>query len=246
MKSQVQDRFRDFYHTWFCKLEEILHQLLQVSQMVASANDQHVDVQHLVNSVTSHIKQYYTVKWAEAREDVLPFFAPTWLTPLENACSWITGWKPSMVFRLLRSLASTTASFGMSDEQARKIEELRMRMRMEEEKVEREMERLQVAMADHKIVELVKLSSRVTAEGGGDGGGVAAKEVEVGLKGVLDGLERMMKGADCVRLKTLKGVLDVLTPLQGVEFLASVLAMQLRLRQWGKKEIDRHASCPPD
>ncbi|XP_028769778.1 protein DOG1-like 4 [Neltuma alba] len=154
-----------------------------------------VNVQHLVNTATSHIKQYYTEKWAEAREDVLPFFAPTWLTPLENASSWITGWKPSMVFRLFRSLA--TASF------------------------------------DHKMVELAKLSSR--AEGSGTGV-AAAREVEVAVKGVLDGLERTMKGADCVRLKTLKGLLDLLTPLLCVEFLAAVLALQLRLRQWGKKE----------
>ncbi|KAI9072367.1 hypothetical protein K1719_045676 [Acacia pycnantha] len=104
-------------------------------------------------------------------------------------------------------------------------------MRMEEEKVEREMERLQMAMADHKMVELAKLSSR---------GVVAGGEVEVAatVKGVLDGLERAMKGADCVRLKTLKGVLDVLTPLQCVEFLAAVLAWQLRLRQWGTKKTD--------
>ncbi|XP_028769748.1 protein DOG1-like 4 [Neltuma alba] len=234
MKSQVQDRFHDFYHTWFCKLEEILHHLLQLSTLrtqMLPLKEHDVNVQHLVNTATTHIKQYYTVKWAEAREDVLPFFAPTWLTPLENASSWITGWKPSMVFRLVRSLA--TASFGMSEEQARKIEELRMRMRMEEEKVEREMERLQVAMADHKMVELAKLSSR--AEGSGPGV-AAGREGEVAVKGVLDGLERTMKGADCVRLKTLKGVLDLLTPLQCVEFLAAVLALQLRLRQWGKKE----------
>ncbi|KAI9086154.1 hypothetical protein K1719_031875 [Acacia pycnantha] len=230
MKSQVQDRFHDFHHTWLSKLEEILHHLIHRTQLVVLTHPNDVvNLQHLVNTTTSHIKHYYTVKWAEAREDVLPFFAPTWHTPLENACSWITGWKPSMVFRLLRSL--NTASFGVSEEQARKIEQLRVRMRMEEEKVEREMERLQMAMADHKMVELAKLSSR---------GVVAGGEVEVAatVKGVLDGLERAMKGADCVRLKTLKGVLDVLTPLQCVEFLAAVLAWQLRLRQWGTKKTD--------
>lgn len=125
----------------------------------------------------------------------------------------------------------------MTEEQARKIEELRKRTRMEEEKVEREMERQQVAMADRKMVELVKLTTRARNGGGGGGDAVA----EVALKGVLAGLERVMKASDCVRLKTLKGVLDVLSPMQCVDFLAANTAMQLRLRQWGKKKRDMPA-----
>ncbi|KAF2303111.1 hypothetical protein GH714_013859 [Hevea brasiliensis] len=37
------------------------------------------------------------------------------------------------------------------------------------------------------------------------------------------------------RLRTLKGVLDVLSPLQCVEFLAGIDMLQILLRQWGKK-----------
>lgn len=55
------------------------------------------------------------------------------------------------------------------------------------------------------------------------------------LKGLLGGLEREMKAADCVRLKTLKGVLEVLNPLQCVDFLAAICMLQIRLRQLGKK-----------
>ncbi|MCI38027.1 TGACG-sequence-specific DNA-binding protein TGA-2.1, partial [Trifolium medium] len=50
--------------------------------------------------------------------------------------------------------------FDITDEQRKEIEKLRVRIKMEEEKVEREMERQQVAMADLKIVELAKLSCR--------------------------------------------------------------------------------------
>ncbi|KAF2303087.1 hypothetical protein GH714_013694 [Hevea brasiliensis] len=48
-----------------------------------------------------------------------------------------------------------------------------------------------------------------------------------------------MKAVDCVRLKTLKGVLDVLSPLQCVEFLAGIGMLQILLRQWGKKRVER-------
>ena len=55
-----------------------------------------------------------TLKWAGAHEDVLAFFSPAWLSPLENACLWVTGWKPSMVFQVIDRLRKTTV---MSEEQ---------------------------------------------------------------------------------------------------------------------------------
>lgn len=241
MRNQVEERFSQFYEKWVWKLEEILHQLLEVSKhgsQVVLVTEQ--DLQALVSTVTTHLKEYYTVKWATAREDVLAFYHPVWMSPLENAYAWVTGWKPSTVFRLLDSLNKPSpavegpSTFNMTEEQQRKVEELRIKIRMEEEKVEREMERLQVAMADRKMVELAKLSSR--ALNGHDTATQVDGLVEVALKGVMSGLEKLMKGADCVRLKTLKGVLDVLTPMQCAEFLAATLTLQLRLRQWGKKK----------
>lgn len=235
MRNQVVERFSEFYEKWVWKLEEILHQLLEVSKQRSSeVVKSEQELQALVSKVTSHIKEYYTVKWGLAHEDVLVFFSPVWLSPLENAYLWVTGWKPSAVFRLVESLKKTN-TFEMTEEQQRKIEELRVRIRMEEEKVEREMERQQVAMADRKMVELAKLCGRTR-----NGGDVVVEAqvdgvVEVALKGVIAGLEKIMKASDCVRLKTLKGVLDVLSPMQCVEFLAANIAMQLRLRQWGKK-----------
>ncbi|CAL0334727.1 unnamed protein product [Lupinus luteus] len=233
----VVENFSEFYHNWVLKLEEILHQLLQVSKKRSNENTEQ-EVQELVSKVTSHIKEYYTVKWGAANEHVLVFFSPPWLTPLENAYLWVTGWKPSTVFKLVESLNKTT-TFNLTEEQENRVEELRMRIKMEEEKVESEMERQQVALADRKTVELAKMCSRTrNGGGGGDGGGdvvEVAEKVDVTMKGVLTGLEKIMKSSDCVRLKTLKGVLDLLTPMQCVYFLAANIAMQLRLRQWGKK-----------
>ncbi|KAE9598920.1 hypothetical protein Lal_00022556 [Lupinus albus] len=233
----VVENFSEFYDNWVLKLEQILHQLLQVSKKKTNGNTEQ-EVQELVSKVTSHIKQYYTVKWGAAHEHVLVFFSPPWLTPLENAYLWITGWKPSTVFKLVESLNKTT-TFNMTQEQENKVEELRMRIKMEEEKVESEMERQQVALADRKTVELAKMCSRARNDDGGGGGGgdvvMVAEKVGVTMKGVLTGLEKIMKSSDCVRLKTLKGVLDLLTPMQCVYFLAANIAMQLRLRQWGKK-----------
>ncbi|XP_057752756.1 protein DOG1-like 4 [Arachis stenosperma] len=225
----VVERFSEFYDNWICKLQEILKQLLHVF------NQHHLlaehDLQSLVSKVTTHLKEYYTVKWSLAREDIVIFFSPPWLTPLEKAYLWITGWKPSTAFKVLESLKKSNL-FEMTEEQERKIEGLRMRMRMEEEKVEREMERQQVGMADSKIVKLAKRSGRATWKKNNNGEDYD-KLVQLAMKDVFGGLERIMKASDCARLKTLKGILDVLQPMQCVHFLTANITIQLRLKQWG-------------
>lgn len=226
---QVQHSFSEFYHTWLSKLQHILPQLIHASNSNQTkedaVNDQDLKAL-MISKVTAHLKEYYSVKWASAHEDVLPFYSPPWLTPLEIAYfSWLTGWKPSAAFRLLGSL---------TEEQRRKIEEVRARVRAEEAKVEREMERLQVAMADRKMVELAKMSGRRWRRPREGGDEHVDGMVEVAVKGVMGGLDKVMKGADCVRLKALKGTLDVLTPSQSLEFLAALITLHLRLRQWNQ------------
>nr|GME14530.1 protein DOG1-like 4 [Ipomoea batatas] len=209
MRSKVEESFTDFFEKWMAQLEECAHSLLIENEK---------DHDNLVNKMTTHYKNYYTAKWAAAREDVLAFFAPVWLTSLESAYVWVTGWKPSTAFRLVPRA-------GMSEEQAKKVEILKAKIKAEEEKVEREMERQQVAVADRRMVELARLQS-----GGGGGDTVA----DVAVKNMVGGLEKVMKMADCVRLKTLKGLLDVLGPTHSVHFLASASMLQIQMRKCGK------------
>ncbi|KAI3456142.1 hypothetical protein Pfo_012805 [Paulownia fortunei] len=237
MKIQVEEKFSDFYERWMGQLEGHLRLLLVVSR----DHSQDAACEAMYNKLTAHHKEYYTFKWAAAHEDVLAFFTPLWLSPLENAYLWITGWKPSMAFRLVESLrkapwqAGGASLAGMTEEQVKKIEALKAKIKVEEERVEREMERQQVAMADRKMVELARLES--LAKKKGDSAAVSQVNglVEVAVKGLLGGLEKVMKMADCVRLKTLKGVLDVLTPMQCVDFLVATSMLQIQMRKWGKK-----------
>ncbi|CBI30697.3 unnamed protein product, partial [Vitis vinifera] len=209
MKSPVEERFIEFYEKWMCQLEENLQRLLKVSREIPHRTEREA----LVSRVTTHLKEYYNAKWAAAHEDVLAFFSPVWLSPLENAYLWVTGWKPSTAFRLIESLRQT----GVPGESLAEMQ--------------------QVALADRKMVELARAASRVS------NGGLASEEnglVEVALKGLLSGLERVMKAADCARLKTLKGILEVLSPLQCVDFLAATLMFHVNLRKWGIKRAGPH------
>uniref|UniRef100_A0A7N0RDW2 DOG1 domain-containing protein n=1 Tax=Kalanchoe fedtschenkoi TaxID=63787 RepID=A0A7N0RDW2_KALFE len=226
--------FSEFYEKWMAQLEDLLHQLLRAVSSNKPPSEQSGDqLESLVSEVTTHQKQYYAAKWAAAREDVLAIYVPSWLSPLEAAYSWVTGWKPSMAFKLIESLRKKSGSewVELGGEKARRMGELRARIRVEEEKVEMEMERQQVAMGDRRMVELARLASRRGCSDEDE------KRVEAAMKGLKAGLEKVMKAADCLRLKTLKGVLDILSPesKQCVEFLAAAFMLQIQLRKWGRR-----------
>ncbi|KAG8385426.1 hypothetical protein BUALT_Bualt03G0044700 [Buddleja alternifolia] len=239
MNTQIEEKFSDFYDKWMGQLEDLLQLLLVVTRDHSQSQDGGYNYEAMVNKLTAHHKEYYTFKWAAAHEDVLAFFVPVWLSPLQNAYLWVTGWKPSMAFRLVETLRTAPAGgslAGMTAEQVKKIEALKVKIKMEEERVEREMERQQVAVADRNMVELAALE-RIAKKNGGSAAAVSQVNglVEVAVKGMLGGLEKVMKMADCARLKTLKGVLDVLTPMQSVEFLVATSMLQIQMRKWGKK-----------
>lgn len=240
MGNQVTERFVEFFERWIRQLDENLQQLLRVSREGSNEAEQ----QALVSKVTTHIKEYYTVKWALAHEDVLVFYSPVWISTLESANSWMTGWKPSMIFRLVDSLRKGKVAGPRLDDlteiQVKKIEELRLRIRLEEEKVERDMERQQVSLADRKTLELARLATKFQT---GPSASHVDGLVDLALKSLMNGLEKVMKAADCVRLKTLKGILDILNTKQGIEFLAGNCMLQLQIRQWGKDRDAKYASA---
>ncbi|GMH30467.1 hypothetical protein Nepgr_032310 [Nepenthes gracilis] len=232
MSFPAEETFAGFFERWMKQLEDHLRNLI-----TSAKEGGEPDYESVVSNITAHHKAYYAAKWAAAPEDVLAFFSPSWLSPFEKAYLWATGWKPSTTFRLVESLRQTRAPLTsltqMSEEQVKRIEKLRARTRLEEEGVEREMERQQVAVANRKMVELARLSSRVRE--GDAGRSEVDRLVEAAVSGLLAGLVSVMKAADRARLKTLKGVLDVLGPRQCADFLAVFSLLQIQQRRWGSQ-----------
>ncbi|KAH0760404.1 hypothetical protein KY290_016477 [Solanum tuberosum] len=48
-------------------------------------------------------------------------------------------------------------------------------------------------------------------------------------------MSNLLEEVDELRMKTLKEILGILTPIQGVEYLAAAKRIRLCLKQWGKK-----------
>ncbi|KAG5613913.1 hypothetical protein H5410_013737 [Solanum commersonii] len=55
-------------------------------------------------------------------------------------------------------------------------------------------------------------------------------------------MSNLLEEVDELRMKTLKEILGILTPIQGVEYLAAAKRIRLCLQQWGKKREQEHNS----
>lgn len=53
---------------------------------------------------------------------------------------------------------------------------------------------------------------------------------------LLLGLNRVLERADDLRMRTYKGVIEILIPIQAVHFLIGAAELQLRLHDWGKEK----------
>lgn len=236
--TKMELKFNEFYNNWISHLEHLHYELLQASSANSSINKKYYNLQTLISKATAHFKEYYKAKWIAAHEDVLAFYAPTqWLTPLENAHFWFTGFKPTMIFKLIDKLKqkpeATSALTELTQVQMKAIGEIKMRVRNEEDKVESDMERLQVSVADWKMVKLAKMTSHVMYDHSDLGRKVNGMSQQVAINSIVSGLEKVMKAGDCVRLKAMKSVLDVLTLNQSVEFLAAIAIVHVQLRKKG-------------
>ncbi|KAM1005892.1 hypothetical protein ACFX14_002793 [Malus domestica] len=104
----VEQSFSEFFEKWAFQLKQLQQLQQQLLKLSDETRRNEAELRPLVSKATNLHKEYYTVKWAAARDDVLAFFCPIWSSPLENAYSWVTGWKPSMLFQLVESLKTTS------------------------------------------------------------------------------------------------------------------------------------------
>ncbi|OVA07935.1 Transcription factor TGA like domain [Macleaya cordata] len=182
--------------------------------------------------------------------------SPSWRSSLEEAFLWIGGWRPSMAFHLLYSKSglqlearlddiihglSTGDLADLSASQLVSVDELQRRTIKEEKEITEKMAEHQETVADSSMVELSNVVSELMRNGADlTQNGEVVERVESTLAPKEDGLERIMERADDLRLRTLKGVIDILTPIQAVDFLIAAAELHLRLHDWGKQRDANH------
>ncbi|KAB2006707.1 hypothetical protein ES319_D11G365900v1 [Gossypium barbadense] len=85
------------------------------------------------------------------------------------------------------------------------------------------------------MVKLTHMVSEMMRRGDGYEEGVGVEvEVELAMELKKEGLKEMLRRADDLRLKTLKALIDIMTPSQGVHYLIAAAELHLRIHEWGK------------
>ncbi|KAL1822996.1 hypothetical protein ACET3Z_009774 [Daucus carota] len=232
MESGENENFSAFYERWITQLGEYVDMLSQLSNQPFDSNNKS-NVEAVVEKVITHHKKYYSAKWAAAHQNALPFFRPRWLSPMEHGNLWFTGWKPFIAFGLLDTMRRNqvpglSTLKELSEEQLEKIEKLKIEIKIEERKVERDMERQQMVIAYEPSAQLAQLMAQVSD------GEIAMADidglVDSNMRSFAAGMEKVMKRADYARLKTLKFVLEILDLKQSVQFLAALTKWQTNMR----------------
>ncbi|KAK4426755.1 hypothetical protein Salat_1444200 [Sesamum alatum] len=203
-----------------------------------------------ITEVIKHYEQYYNVKSRWAKNDVLLMFSQSWRSSLEDAFLWIGGWRPSTAFHLLYSksglqlearLEELTQGLtvndlgGLSQTQLNQVNELQKGTIREEKEITEKLAKQQEKVADSSMVELSHAVTESIRNGDQAGQMAAEERIEPTLAHKEEGFTEILKKADDLRLKTLREVLTILTPSQGVHFLIAAAELHLRLHEWGEK-----------
>ncbi|KAI5657371.1 hypothetical protein M9H77_26164 [Catharanthus roseus] len=252
-----QDPANCCFRNWMNLQEEDLSELLQALNLDADhdksgTNDDQLN--QLTLKAIEHFEDYIKKRAHLGRESATTFFAPRWCTMLECSMMWIAGCRPSIYIRLLYALIGEefenrieeyiqgiqTGTLGdISTVQMNLINNLHIKTIREEDKMSMKLASLQEDMADDPISIIAKKSRTCHNE-------PPSAEIRKALDEHEKSMWNVMRDADELRLNTLKELLSILTPVQGVNFLAASKKLHLCLHGWTReRELQQHASMRP-
>ncbi|XP_060190176.1 protein DOG1-like 3 isoform X1 [Lycium barbarum] len=222
--STDRNKQENLYESWMNNQQEELKELQNAIALARKNERNNVELNELLEKMVHNFRGYVNGRSRLARVDVSPFYAPTWCTPLENSVLWIGGCRPSSFIRLIYALCGI-------DIESRLAEYLQLQRQIiaEERKLSSRLASLQEDVVDQPIAKVAKNC-----------------DTEEGENEPLDkhghNMANLLEEADELRMKTLKEILRILTPIQGVEYLAAAKRIRLCLQQWGKKREQEHSN----
>ncbi|CAI9088820.1 OLC1v1023257C1 [Oldenlandia corymbosa var. corymbosa] len=222
--------FQRFYEGW---LEQLRHLMIQLNQSPRPplTDEDHQQLQSLVQKTMSHYTEYYRVKSLVAKTDVLVIFAAPWSTTMERSLHWIAGWRPTTAFHLIYTEASIrfesqiidilrglrNGDLGdLSPAQFRRVSELQCETVREENAITDELSQWQDGASDFQ-------------------------DMREDVEEKMQVLGRVAEKADDLRLQTIVKLVELLTPRQAAEFLIAAAHLQIGVRGWGV-DFDLHHS----
>uniref|UniRef100_A0A5B7BUJ9 Putative transcription factor TGA3-like n=1 Tax=Davidia involucrata TaxID=16924 RepID=A0A5B7BUJ9_DAVIN len=248
MASDNRGRQHCCFQEWMKLQERDLSELHQALTLTLNTNNQNNEgvLSQLAEKNIQHFQEYIEQRRCLARDDVSAFFAPTWCTALENSLLWIAGCRPSSFIRLVFVLSGLkiesqlteflqgirTGDLGeLSGQQLCMVNGLQGKTIREEDKLSSRLASSQEDIADEPFAVIAKELSRI---------GELSVDTDMALDEHARAMQSILEAADQLRLSTLKELLSILTPVQGVDFLAASKKLQLCIHEWGRKRDLKH------
>ncbi|KAM3284930.1 hypothetical protein P3S67_023729 [Capsicum chacoense] len=225
--------------------EELAELQYAAAQAKKGENDDH-QLTQLIQKIIQHYQDYTNNRTRRAQIDVSPFFAPVSCTPLVNSVLWIAGCRPSSFLRFAYVLCGMDIDSHLADflqgkkvgdlgeltsKQMNMIDALQAKTIKQEKILSSKLASLQEDIVDQPI------ASKIINEMGECGNADEALD-EHGRH-----MAGIMEEADELRMETLKEiVLNILKPIQAVEYLEAAKRMRLCFGKWGEKRDQQHAN----
>ncbi|KAL0363476.1 UNVERIFIED_CONTAM: protein DELAY OF GERMINATION 1 [Sesamum calycinum] len=235
------------FREWMSLQEQDLSELLQSLRLNDVDGDDHTaELSQLVEKNIRHFQEYVGRRVNLAREDVCPYFSPTWCTSLEGSMLWAGGCRPSIFIRLVYALSgkeissrldeyllgNRTGGLGeLSLSQINSINSLQLKTIREEEKLSSKLASTQEEMADQPIAIIAKELGAHSE---------ASTEADEALNTLAVSMTSMLEEADNLRLNTLKELTSILTPVQAVDLIATGKKLHLCINAWGRRRDQEH------
>ncbi|GAA0161707.1 hypothetical protein LIER_17960 [Lithospermum erythrorhizon] len=218
------NNFSSFIEDWFHRQSTFLYELNRAEE--SSRNSEETEIRSLVDRVLAHYQQYFEEKSRMAHRNVFIMFSPPWFTPLEKALLWIAGFKPGMAFTLLE-----TSVNDLSRNQRQRINELKNEVKFQERELYGQYARIQETVAAPPLAELARGSSLAMQMNNN-------RRVDSVLEPLSVEMENLLSEADSLRITTAESVVEILTPLQKVRYLAAAAELQIGVRSMGLQRQD--------
>lgn len=228
-QPSVHLNFQAFLNGWLIRLQDLFDQLSVAvrPENIHKSDDQH---QTLIDQVLFQYKQYNEEKSIAAREDVFLLFSPPWFTSFERALLWIGGFKPSLVFKILNGAVKD-----LTEEQQIGMEIVKAETRSEERELTETMAMIQENIAAGPLLILARRAQNMVD-------GEASAEREAAVRTLHTGMLVALETADGLRAKTVRKVLEILSPIQTVQLLAGAAEFELRIRrsglEWDQRRVN--------
>lgn len=177
----------------------------------------------VVEQVLSHYQEYYDAKSKAAEsQDIFIMFSPPWFSSLERTLLWATGFKPSVMFRLVRE----SVGVDLNQQQKERIALVSEETRRVEREITEAMASVQESVAAPPLCGWLKRDAASLVDG-------QVSEMENAVKELKGAMMAVMRDADYLRQHTALQVLEVLTPPQKLKFLAGTSQFWLQSRRLG-------------